>query len=172
MMVTMTATGNAREAADMILEKPALAPEPLEFFRRDQATRSTELRVAEGVRLARDLVNTPSNDMGPDELEAAARELAGRHAAGVGGVHVFHRARPIGVHRPQRIREVNSEVEQLGLVPLLQVAVGAGAPQADLLFLDPGLPDALLPNELEPTVVAMIEAGIADIKRAQEAACA
>jgi leucyl aminopeptidase len=37
------------------------------------------LRVAEGVRLARDLVNTPSNDMGPAELEFAARELAGRH---------------------------------------------------------------------------------------------
>jgi leucyl aminopeptidase len=36
-------------------------------------------RVAEGVRLARDLVNTPSNDMGPEELEAAARELCGRH---------------------------------------------------------------------------------------------
>jgi leucyl aminopeptidase len=39
------------------------------------------LRVAEGVRLARDLVNTPSNEMGPDELEAAARELSGRHGA-------------------------------------------------------------------------------------------
>jgi leucyl aminopeptidase len=36
-------------------------------------------RVVEGVRLARDLVNTPSNDMGPEELEAAARELCGRH---------------------------------------------------------------------------------------------
>jgi leucyl aminopeptidase len=36
-------------------------------------------RIAEGVRLARDLVNTPSNDLGPDELEAAARELCGRH---------------------------------------------------------------------------------------------
>ena len=33
-------------------------------------------RIADGVYLARDLVNTPSNDMGPDELEAAARKLA------------------------------------------------------------------------------------------------
>ena len=33
-------------------------------------------RIAEGVTLARDLINTPSNDMGPDELEAAARALA------------------------------------------------------------------------------------------------
>ncbi len=39
------------------------------------------VRIGEGVRLARDLVNTPSNDMGPDELEAAARELAGRFGA-------------------------------------------------------------------------------------------
>jgi leucyl aminopeptidase len=38
-------------------------------------------RVVEGVTLARDLVNTPANDMGPAELEAAARSLAERHAA-------------------------------------------------------------------------------------------
>jgi leucyl aminopeptidase len=33
-------------------------------------------RIAKGVFLARDLINTPSNDMGPDELEHAARTLA------------------------------------------------------------------------------------------------
>ena len=33
----------------------------------------------EGVTLARDLTNTPSNDMGPAELEAAARALAEQH---------------------------------------------------------------------------------------------
>ena len=33
-------------------------------------------RVVDGVFLARDLVNTPANDMGPAELEAAAREPA------------------------------------------------------------------------------------------------
>jgi leucyl aminopeptidase len=38
-------------------------------------------RLAEGVRIARDLVNTPSNEMGPDELEAAAADLAARHFA-------------------------------------------------------------------------------------------
>lgn len=38
-------------------------------------------RIVEGVTLARDLINTPSNDMGPDELEDAARTLAGRHGA-------------------------------------------------------------------------------------------
>jgi leucyl aminopeptidase len=35
-------------------------------------------RVAEGVFLARDLINTPANDMGPAELEEAARTLAAR----------------------------------------------------------------------------------------------
>src|SRR5450432_44532 len=39
-------------------------------------------RIAEGVTLARDLINTPSNDLGPDELEAAARALAEQHGAG------------------------------------------------------------------------------------------
>jgi len=38
-------------------------------------------RIIEGVTLARDLINTPSNDMGPQELEDAARALAGRHGA-------------------------------------------------------------------------------------------
>ncbi|MGB3864668.1 MAG: leucyl aminopeptidase family protein, partial [Xanthobacteraceae bacterium] len=33
-------------------------------------------RIADAVTLARDLINTPANDMGPAELEAAARDLA------------------------------------------------------------------------------------------------
>src|SRR5262249_4839381 len=40
-------------------------------------------RVAKGVSLARDLINTPANDLGPAELEEAARALAGRHGASV-----------------------------------------------------------------------------------------
>lgn len=40
-------------------------------------------RIAKGVYLARDLINTPANDMGPDELEAAARGLARAHKAKV-----------------------------------------------------------------------------------------
>ncbi|HEX5516241.1 MAG TPA: leucyl aminopeptidase family protein [Pseudolabrys sp.] len=39
--------------------------------------------VVEGVTLCRDLTNTPSNDMGPAELEAAARTLAKKHSAKV-----------------------------------------------------------------------------------------
>jgi leucyl aminopeptidase len=38
-------------------------------------------RIVEGVTLARDLINTPSNDMGPAELEEAARALAKKHGA-------------------------------------------------------------------------------------------
>lgn len=38
-------------------------------------------RVAEGVYLARDLINTAANDMGPAELAEAARGLAARHGA-------------------------------------------------------------------------------------------
>jgi leucyl aminopeptidase len=38
-------------------------------------------RVAEAVTLARDLINTPANDMGPAELEAAARALGKQHGA-------------------------------------------------------------------------------------------
>jgi len=38
-------------------------------------------RIVEGVTLARDLINTPSNDMGPQEMEDAARTLAGQHGA-------------------------------------------------------------------------------------------
>jgi leucyl aminopeptidase len=38
-------------------------------------------RVVDGVTLARDLVNTPANDMGPSELEQATRALAERHGA-------------------------------------------------------------------------------------------
>jgi leucyl aminopeptidase len=40
-------------------------------------------RIAGGVTLARDLINTPSNDMGPEELENAARALAKQHGASV-----------------------------------------------------------------------------------------
>jgi leucyl aminopeptidase len=39
------------------------------------------LIVADACALARDMVNTPANDMGPAEIEAAARELADAHGA-------------------------------------------------------------------------------------------
>src|SRR5262249_53237635 len=40
-------------------------------------------RIVEAVYLARDLINTPSNDMGPDELAGAARKLAASDGAEV-----------------------------------------------------------------------------------------
>ena len=40
-------------------------------------------RIAEGVFLARDLINTPSNDMGPQELSDAAAALAARYGASI-----------------------------------------------------------------------------------------
>src|SRR3984957_5603634 len=43
-------------------------------------------RIVEGVTLARDLINTPANDMGPAQLEQAARKLAARHAATINAV--------------------------------------------------------------------------------------
>ena len=39
--------------------------------------------VIEAVYLARDLINTPANDMGPGELADAAAALARRHGAAV-----------------------------------------------------------------------------------------
>jgi leucyl aminopeptidase len=38
-------------------------------------------RIAEAVALGRDLVNTPANDLGPEEIEVAARTLAEKHGA-------------------------------------------------------------------------------------------
>ena len=40
-------------------------------------------RIAEAVYLARDLINTPANDMGPHDLAAAAKVLAARHGGAV-----------------------------------------------------------------------------------------
>ncbi len=43
-------------------------------------------RIAEGVTLARDLINTPANDMGPAELHEATRLLAEKHDAWIEAV--------------------------------------------------------------------------------------
>ncbi|MDB5592123.1 M17 family metallopeptidase [Enterovirga sp.] len=40
-------------------------------------------RIAAAVAMGRDLVNTPANDLGPDDLEEAARRLAERHGADI-----------------------------------------------------------------------------------------
>jgi leucyl aminopeptidase len=47
------------------------------------ADQNNVLRIADGLYLARDLVNTPSNDMGPLELEKAAAEVANFYGASI-----------------------------------------------------------------------------------------
>lgn len=50
------------------------------------ADRNRVANTVEAVWLGRDLVNTPASDMGPEELEAAARDLAARHGARVSSI--------------------------------------------------------------------------------------
>ncbi len=45
------------------------------------ADRARIIRIADGVYLARDLINTPANAMGPAEFAIAAEDLAARHGA-------------------------------------------------------------------------------------------
>ena len=55
--------------------------EPVEVFAGEGADISEARRIADAVFLTRDLINTPTNDLGPAELEAAARALAGEFGA-------------------------------------------------------------------------------------------
>lgn len=70
-------------------------------------------RLAQAVFLTRDLVNTPANDMGPAELEAAARALATRHGA--------------------QVRVVSGEALLAQNFPMIH-AVGRAAPRAPRLI--------------------------------------
>ncbi len=49
----------------------------------DGADKADVKRLAKAVTLARDLINTPTNDMGPEALEAAVRKLGEEHKASV-----------------------------------------------------------------------------------------
>ncbi len=70
-------------------------------------------RIAEGIFLGRDLINTPANDMGPAELAAAAKELAKKHGA------------KISIIEGEALRKQN--------FPLI-VAVGQGSDRAPRLI--------------------------------------
>ncbi len=60
----------------------AKAAPPKAMLVAPKAVQATRLeQIAKGEALARDLINTPASDMGPDELEAAARSLAEDHGA-------------------------------------------------------------------------------------------
>jgi leucyl aminopeptidase len=55
-------------------------------------------RIAHAVGAGRDLVNTPTNDLGPDGIETAARQLAHRHEASftsIVGEDLLHRNLPL-----------------------------------------------------------------------------
>jgi leucyl aminopeptidase len=60
-------------------KKPSRSPSKLVWPK--NADRPRVERLAQGVGLARDLINTPAEDMGPGELAEAAEALAGRHGA-------------------------------------------------------------------------------------------
>ena len=56
-------------------------PAPAKLVCPKDVDREAVLRAARATYLVRDLVNTPASDMGPDELEAAARAVAGAYNA-------------------------------------------------------------------------------------------
>jgi leucyl aminopeptidase len=84
-------------------------------------------RMAEAATLARDLINTPANDMGPEELAAAARHLAQRFGADFNCI-------------------VGDDLKQQNL-PLIH-AVGMASPRAprliDMTWGDPAHPKVTL----------------------------
>jgi len=63
--------------------KAANDTKPKRLVLPDGANRDQVLAHAEALYFGRDLINTPANDMGPAELEAAARELATAFGASV-----------------------------------------------------------------------------------------
>jgi leucyl aminopeptidase len=84
-------------------------------------------RIAEAVARGRDLVNTPANDLGPAELDAAVREVAARHGA--------------------TVRTITGDALQAEGFPLVH-AVGRGSVRAprliDLSWGDPAHPKVTL----------------------------
>ena len=73
-------TGKSKESNDSD-EKPGLG-----FHLGGHADTARIAAIADGVCLARDLINTPVNDMGPAELEQAIRDLGERHGAVVSSI--------------------------------------------------------------------------------------
>ncbi|MFB2531684.1 M17 family metallopeptidase [Paracoccus sp. p4-l81] len=63
--------------------KPAPAPPRARLVAPKGVDAAQIAILAQSEALTRDLINTPANDMGPDELEAAARDLASRFGADV-----------------------------------------------------------------------------------------
>jgi len=65
-------------------DRYAPSPAPKAMLHCPEGVDSAHLEaIAQGEALTRDLINTPASDMGPPDLEAAARSLADRHGAKV-----------------------------------------------------------------------------------------
>jgi leucyl aminopeptidase len=62
------------------------APRPAQLKLPSGASLERVLATVDGVWLGRDLINTPAGDLGPQELEDAARALAGRHGARIASI--------------------------------------------------------------------------------------
>jgi leucyl aminopeptidase len=63
--------------------KTANGPKPKRLVLPEGASKDEVLALAEALYFGRDLINTPANDLGPAELETAARELANEFGASV-----------------------------------------------------------------------------------------
>ena len=61
--------------------KNSTTPRAVSLRLPDGADRELALSTIDAVRLGRDLINTPASDLGPAEIEAAARDLAMRYGA-------------------------------------------------------------------------------------------
>jgi leucyl aminopeptidase len=67
---------------DRYRKAPRTAP-PARLVPADGVDAARVERIAAAVAMGRDLINTPANDLGPDGLEAAVRDVAQRFGAGV-----------------------------------------------------------------------------------------
>jgi leucyl aminopeptidase len=63
--------------------KTANGPKPKRLVLPEGASKDEVLALAEALYFGRDLINTPANDLGPAELETAARELANEFGGSV-----------------------------------------------------------------------------------------
>ena len=63
--------------------KAANGPKPKRLVLPEGASKDEVLALAEALYFGRDLINTPANDLGPAELETAARELANEFGGSV-----------------------------------------------------------------------------------------
>jgi len=77
---TQLATGWALGAYAFTRYKAAKRP-PAMLVWPEAGDRAEIARVAEAIQLVRDLINTPAQDLAPDDLAAAAEALAARHGA-------------------------------------------------------------------------------------------